>query len=60
MVAQRLENYANLIGRDRVIASSDCGFATFNTIPTVFPDIVWKKLEAMVEGAQIASKRLWT
>lgn len=60
LVAQRLENYANLVGRERVIASSDCGFATFNVTPTVFPDIVWKKLEAMAEGARIASQRLWS
>jgi 5-methyltetrahydropteroyltriglutamate--homocysteine methyltransferase len=59
LVAQRLRNYANLVGRERVIASTDCGFATFAGYPNVFPDIAWAKLEALVEGAEIASKSLW-
>lgn len=59
LVAQRLERYAGVVGRERVMAGSDCGFSTFAGFPTVHPDIVWRKLEAMVEGAKIASGRLW-
>ncbi len=59
VVAQRIQRYANVVGRERVIASSDCGFATFAGYPNVFPDIVWAKLGALVEGAEIASKELW-
>ena len=59
LVAQRLMNYANVVGRERVLAGSDCGFSTFRGYPTVFPDIVWKKLESLVEGARLASKCLW-
>ncbi|MDP6707818.1 MAG: cobalamin-independent methionine synthase II family protein [Alphaproteobacteria bacterium] len=59
LVAQRLRNYADVVGRERVIASTDCGFATFAGYPNVFPDIAWAKLESLVEGARIASKALW-
>ncbi|HEX2891546.1 MAG TPA: epoxyalkane--coenzyme M transferase, partial [Vineibacter terrae] len=59
VVAQRIEQYANLVGRDRVIAGTDCGFASFATLHTVDPDIAWRKLEALVQGAAIASDRLW-
>jgi 5-methyltetrahydropteroyltriglutamate--homocysteine methyltransferase len=59
-VAQRLIQYAGVVGRERVMAGSDCGFSTFSGFPTVYPDIVWKKMEAMVEGARLASKVLWT
>jgi 5-methyltetrahydropteroyltriglutamate--homocysteine methyltransferase len=59
LVAQRLIQYARVVGRERVMAGSDCGFSTFSGFPTVYPDIVWKKMEAMVEGARLASKVLW-
>ncbi|MGL3111894.1 cobalamin-independent methionine synthase II family protein [Bradyrhizobium sp. BR 1432] len=59
VVAQRIEQYANLVGRERVIAGTDCGFASFATFHTVDPDIAWRKLEALVQGAEIASRRLW-
>jgi 5-methyltetrahydropteroyltriglutamate--homocysteine methyltransferase len=59
VVAQRLERYADVVGRERVMAGSDCGFATFSTLPTVHPDIVWRKLGALVEGARLATRRLW-
>jgi 5-methyltetrahydropteroyltriglutamate--homocysteine methyltransferase len=59
LVAQRIERYADVVGRDRVIASTDCGFSTFRGYPTVHPDIVWAKLESLVAGARIASQRLW-
>jgi 5-methyltetrahydropteroyltriglutamate--homocysteine methyltransferase len=59
LVAQRLTQYARLVGRDRVIAGTDCGFATFAGRPMVHPDIVWAKLQAMAEGARLASDQLW-
>lgn len=59
VVAQRIEQYANLVGRERVIAGTDCGFASFASFHAVDPAIGWRKLEAMVQGAEIASRRLW-
>jgi 5-methyltetrahydropteroyltriglutamate--homocysteine methyltransferase len=59
VVAQHIERYANVVGRERVIAGTDCGFASFATLHTVDPDIAWRKLEALVRGAEIASRRLW-
>jgi 5-methyltetrahydropteroyltriglutamate--homocysteine methyltransferase len=59
LVAQRIERYARLVGRERVVASVDCGFGTSAASSTVDPAIAWAKLEALVEGAKIASKRLW-
>ena len=59
LVAQRLIRYAEIVGRERVIAGSDCGFGTFAGMPMVHPDIVFAKLEAMKEGAAIASRRLY-
>jgi 5-methyltetrahydropteroyltriglutamate--homocysteine methyltransferase len=59
VVAQRIERFASVVGRENVIAGSDCGFATFAAAPTVLPRITWAKLAALVEGARIASVRLW-
>ena len=59
LVAERLCRFADLVGRERVIAGSDCGFGTFAGYGKLDPDISFKKLRAMVEGAAIASKRLW-
>ena len=59
LVAQRLVQYARLVGRENVVASADCGFATFADNPTVDPKIAWAKLGAMVEGARLASRTLW-
>jgi 5-methyltetrahydropteroyltriglutamate--homocysteine methyltransferase len=59
LVAQRLERYASVIGRERVVAGVDCGFGTSATSATVDPEIMWAKFGAMVEGARIASERLW-
>lgn len=59
LVAQRLERYAAIVGRERVIAGTDCGFGTFAGFGKMDPEISYKKLEALVEGARIASKRLW-
>ena len=50
---------ARLVGRENVIASTDCGFAQVTYFARVHPQIMWAKLEALVEGARIASKELW-
>jgi 5-methyltetrahydropteroyltriglutamate--homocysteine methyltransferase len=59
LVAQRLGRYAKLVGRENVIAGSDCGYGTWVGQAAVDPDVVWAKMAAMVEGAQIASRRFW-
>ena len=59
VVAQRICRYADAVGRERVMAGSDCGFSTFSGYPTVYPDIAWAKLESLVEGARRASAQLW-
>ncbi len=59
VVAERIERFAGIIGRERVIAGTDCGFSTFAGFGVVDPDIVWAKFEALAEGAEIASTRLW-
>ena len=59
LVAERICRICDLVGRDRVIAGSDCGFSTFAGFGPVDPDIVYMKLAAMTEGARIASDRLW-
>jgi 5-methyltetrahydropteroyltriglutamate--homocysteine methyltransferase len=59
LVAERIVRYADFAGRENVIAGSDCGFATFAGADEIHPRIVWAKLEALVKGAEIASKRLW-
>jgi 5-methyltetrahydropteroyltriglutamate--homocysteine methyltransferase len=58
LVAERIERYAAIVGPDRVIAGTDCGFSTFAGFGAVDPDIVWSKLEALVEGARIAGTRI--
>jgi len=60
LVAQRIVRYAEVVGRERVIAGSDCGFGTFaRANPQVEPEIVWAKLAAMAEGARLATSILW-
>ena len=59
LIAQRIERYAGVVGRESVIAGADCGFATFAGSKEVHPSIVWAKFKALSEGAGIASKRLW-
>ncbi len=59
LVAQRIVRYANFMGRENVIAGTDCGFATFAGSDEVHPSIIWAKFEALVQGAQLASKQLW-
>jgi 5-methyltetrahydropteroyltriglutamate--homocysteine methyltransferase len=60
LVAQRIERYTGLVGRERVIAGTDCGFGTFVGFGAVHPKVAWLKLDALVRGAQLASKRLWS
>ncbi len=59
LVAQRIERYAEIVGRERVIAGTDCGFGTFAGYGKMDMDISYKKLRSLTEGAAIASKRLW-
>jgi len=59
LVAQRIERFAGLVGRDRVIAGTDCGFGTFAGFGAVEAEIAWAKLAALAEGAAIATDRLW-
>ncbi len=60
LVAQRICRFADIVGRERVIAGTDCGFSTFAGFGAVDQDIVYAKLASMVEGAALASKRLWS
>jgi 5-methyltetrahydropteroyltriglutamate--homocysteine methyltransferase len=59
LVADRIVRFAKILGRENVIAGTDCGFAQIETIARVHPTIMWAKLESLVEGARIASKELW-
>jgi 5-methyltetrahydropteroyltriglutamate--homocysteine methyltransferase len=59
LVAQRIERFADIVGRERVIAGTDCGFATFVGFNSCNPVAAWLKLASLVEGARIASARLW-
>ena len=58
-VAERLEIYARLVGRERVMAGADCGFAQGALYQRQHPTIMWAKFQALVEGARLASRRLW-
>jgi len=59
LVAQRIIRYANVVGRERVIAGSDCGFGTFAGFGAVYPAFCWMKLRSLSEGAKLASRKLW-
>jgi hypothetical protein len=60
LVAERIVRIARLVGRENVIASTDCGFAQGPFYRRVHPSIMWAKFEAMAEGARIASRELWS
>jgi 5-methyltetrahydropteroyltriglutamate--homocysteine methyltransferase len=60
LVAQRIGRYAKLVGRENVIAGSDCGYGTWVGQAAVDPQVVWAKMAAMAEGARIATKQFWT
>lgn len=59
LVAERLQRFADIVGRERVMAGTDCGFSTFAGYEGIDPEIAYAKMAAMVEGAAIASDRLW-
>jgi 5-methyltetrahydropteroyltriglutamate--homocysteine methyltransferase len=60
LIAERITRYAKLVGRENVIAGSDCGFSSQATYsPEVHPTVVWAKFQAMTEGARLATKQLW-
>jgi 5-methyltetrahydropteroyltriglutamate--homocysteine methyltransferase len=59
LVAERIERYASVVGAERVIAGTDCGFATFASFLPVLPRLAWAKLDSLVEGARRASQRLF-
>ena len=58
-IAERIERFASVVGRDNVIAGADCGFATFAGTAEIHPTVAWAKLDALVAGAALATKRLW-
>jgi 5-methyltetrahydropteroyltriglutamate--homocysteine methyltransferase len=60
LVAQRIVRFAELLGRERVIAGTDCGFGTSGAADEVHPEVAWAKLRAMIEGARLATQRLWS
>ena len=59
LVAERIVRFAKLVGRENVIAGSDCGYGTWVGQAAVDPDVVWAKMAAMAEGARIATKQFW-
>jgi 5-methyltetrahydropteroyltriglutamate--homocysteine methyltransferase len=59
LVAERITRLARLVGPERVVASTDCGFAQTPFIQRVHPSVMWAKLSALVEGARIASGKLY-
>lgn len=59
LIAQRLLNYARVVGRERVMAGTDCGFGTFVGLAAVVPSVTWAKFQSMSEGARMASQELW-
>jgi 5-methyltetrahydropteroyltriglutamate--homocysteine methyltransferase len=59
LIAQWIVRFAKIVGRENIIAGSDCGFATFATSHEIHPSIVWAKLGALTDGARIATKELW-
>ena len=60
LVAQRIMQYCSVVGRENVIAGTDCGFGTMARLsPRVHPDVMWAKLATLAEGARLASERLW-
>jgi 5-methyltetrahydropteroyltriglutamate--homocysteine methyltransferase len=58
-IAQRIGRFAKVVGRENVLAGADCGFASFSTTCEVHPTVVWAKLAALAEGAQLATRELW-
>ena len=59
LIANRISNYERLVGRENVVAGSDCGYGTWVGQAAVDPDVVWAKFAALAEGARIATRRFW-
>jgi 5-methyltetrahydropteroyltriglutamate--homocysteine methyltransferase len=59
LVAERIVNFARVVGRENLMAGTDCGFAQQEGIQRVHPQVMWAKFEALAEGARLASKQLW-
>jgi 5-methyltetrahydropteroyltriglutamate--homocysteine methyltransferase len=59
LVAERIARFAQVVGRDNVVAGADCGFASFAGSTEIHPSIVWAKLAALTDGARLATRRLW-
>ena len=59
LVADRIVRFAGLVGRENVIAGTDCGFAQLEALQRVHPQVMWAKLESLAEGARLASQELW-
>lgn len=59
LVAERIVSLAELVGRENVVAGTDCGFAQGVFYQRVHPSIMWAKLESLVEGARLATRELW-
>jgi 5-methyltetrahydropteroyltriglutamate--homocysteine methyltransferase len=60
LVAERIGRFADIVGRERVLAGTDCGFGTFAGFGAIHPPIAYAKLRSLAEGAEIASRRLWS
>jgi 5-methyltetrahydropteroyltriglutamate--homocysteine methyltransferase len=59
LIAERIVRYANMVGKENVIAGSDCGFGTFVGLDLVDSGIAWAKMAALSEGARLATEELW-
>jgi 5-methyltetrahydropteroyltriglutamate--homocysteine methyltransferase len=59
LISQRIRRYADLVGRERVMAGTDCGFGHFAGFGAVLPVICWAKMQSLTEGARLASQKLW-
>jgi 5-methyltetrahydropteroyltriglutamate--homocysteine methyltransferase len=59
LVADRIVRFAKLVGRENLVASTDCGFAQIETLARVHPQVMWAKFESLAEGARLASDELW-
>jgi 5-methyltetrahydropteroyltriglutamate--homocysteine methyltransferase len=60
LVAERIIRYAEIVGRENVLAGTDCGFGTSAGSANVYPPIVWAKLKSLAQGAELASRQLWS
>jgi 5-methyltetrahydropteroyltriglutamate--homocysteine methyltransferase len=60
LVADRIVRFAKLLGRENVIAGTDCGFAQMESLRRVHPQVMWAKLESLAEGARLATEELWS